>query len=324
MESNILFPDLENRVFVNDEIKLYLYADEIKKFSNLNGESWMYIGLVIITEDEKNELFHCLMRARKDANYSRELHFRDINRLSERSEKTQLCKKWIEITLSENRPRLVNFHILGLNLSNLQHQAFGEKKGQARNIYNRFFRSTTSNCLKYYFAKYKKITVKTIFHDRNELENDELFDWHTIWRIETEEEKISFDNRNICFIDSDHLKEKDFPNESHFIQLTDIILGAASLCLDKTNNREGSNEIAQMFLPLIERLNDNRRANNPNSKYNYFRKCGLSFFPKKRLTLEQLKDRWERTRSGFYKNRPIILREKMSGQENLFQKVRRI
>lgn len=319
MQPDFLFPSAENITPSKGGIKLYLYADEIKRSQNRIGESWMYLGLLIVNEDNKKQLFDYLMQARKEANYYGELHFGEIRKSSNKSEKTLLGKKWSEIVLSENKERIVNFHVLGLNLSNLQYQSFGEeKKERARNIYNRFFRSITKGCLKYYFPGYKRIFVNTLFHDRNELENDELFDWHTIWRIEMEEENISFDDRNICFVDSDHQKEKNFPTESHFIQLTDLILGATSQCLDCGNNRVGCIEIGKLFLPLVERLNDQNRVNNPNSRYSYYRKCCLSFFPKGSLTLEQLANNFTKLRSGFYRNRLIILKEKLNCQRKLF------
>ena len=322
MEYKSLFPDFENTATLKNEIELYIYVDEIKKLKNLSNEFWMYIGLLLIEAENKPQNLKYLLKQREKLGYYDELHFRDLTNYSYAniySEKTKLAKSWIELVLSVYKPRNICFHILGLNLDNLEYRAFGRRQERMRNIYNRFFRSTILYCLKSYFGKYKNIVVKQIFHDKGNLDKDELFDWHTIWRIETEEEKISFSDENIRFIDSDHNKENDFPEESHFIQLTDLVLGATSQCLDATNNRDGCNEIAQIFLPLVDRLNDERRVNNPQSRYDYFRKCGLSFFPKRRLTLDQLEDRWERVRSGFYRNREIILKEKLSGQRNIFR-----
>lgn len=139
-------------------------------------------------------------------------------------------------------------------------------KEQVRNIYNRFFRTATLGRLKYYFGEYEKIVIKRIFHDRNELENDEIFNWHTIQSIKKKEEQIEFDEKHIYFIESDHRKEKNFPKESHFIQLIDLVLGATKQYLDAPNDRPGCNEIGQMFLPLIERLNDENKSNNPRSR----------------------------------------------------------
>lgn len=317
MASHSLFPDIDKVGMSKKDVELFIYADEIKEFKNSIGESWMYIGILLLKADDKERILNDLLKKRKEVNYQDELHFRDLTNYSYAniySEKTKLAKSWIDFVLSENKKRSIYFHILGLNLTNLQHQAFGSGKKRMRNIYNRFFRSTILYCLKSYFDKHKNILVKQIFHDKGHLDNDELFDWHTIWRIGTAEDKISFASNCIYFIDSDHYKETNFTEESHFIQLIDLILGATCQCLDANSNKDGCGEVARIFLPLIERLNG---VNNPNSRYDYFKKCGLSFFPKKHLTLEQLNDQWERVRSGFYQNRPLFIKDRFNQQMRL-------
>jgi hypothetical protein len=203
-------------------------------------------------------------------------------------------------------------------LSNLQLVAFGESAARERNIYNRFFRSACIYCLKAFYGDCKSINVKGVFHDKGNLEKDELFDWHTVWRIKQQEENISFDMDRILFVDSNHDKEKLYPEESHLIQMTDLVLGATSQCLDASPNRDGCDEIGCLFLPLVKRLNDSRRASNPRSRYNYFKKCSLSFFPSKKLTMAQLDDKWERLTSSFYKDRPLLLKDKISGQKQFW------
>jgi hypothetical protein len=280
----------------------------------------MYIGLLLVKAEDREKVLDYLLSKRNEIGYDGEVHFSELTNYSYANvyaEKTKLAKSWIEYVLSENKTRYIYFYILGLNLSKIQYQAFGKGKDRARNIYNRFFRSSVLYCLKSFFSEYKNIVVDQIFHDKGHLDNDELFNWHTIWRIETAENRISFNSEYILFIDSDHHKEKKFPEESHLIQLTDLILGATSQCLDAKSNKDGCNEIAQTFLPFIERLNDENRCNNPNSRYDYFRKCSLSFFPKARLTMKQLDDKWEKLRSGFYRNRSLLLKEKFSPQMKL-------
>lgn len=321
MESNLLFPNLEELVHPKGEVEVSIYVDEIKKFKNSCDEFWMYIGLLFIKSQDRPQVLGDLLHKRKAIGYHDELHFAELTNYSYSniySEKTRLARSWMELILSEGCRRKIYFHIVGLNLSNLEYEVFGPGQDRKRNIYNRFFRCTTLYCLKSYFREYAEIIVKQIFHDRGHLETDELFDWHAIWRIEAQEQKISFDNKNILFVDSDHDKEKKFPEESHFIQLTDLVLGATVQCLDAGKNRDGCNEIAEMFIPLVERLNDVNRINNPNSRYDYCRKCGVSFFPRCKLTGRQFEDKWERLRSGFFLNRPIILKERLSGQERLF------
>jgi len=224
-----LLPKTKNSVPSNKEIELYIYADEIKKFKNPNNQFWMYIGLLLIRRENKRKILNYLLEKRNEVGYHDELHFSDLTNYSYatvHSGKTRLAKSWIELAMSKHKPRNICFHILGLNLNNLEYRAFGKGRKARRNIYNRFFRSTALYCLKSYFGEYKNVTIRQMFHDKGHLDKDELFDWHTIWRIGTREEKITFNNKNIHFIDSDHNKEKKFPE----CVLIDIDYGLPFYC----------------------------------------------------------------------------------------------
>lgn len=292
-----------------------LYADEIQPYRNELGQRWMYIGILAIPGDKYESALIGLMEDREETGYHGEVHFTELRNFSyadHHNEKTSLAKHWVERVLWDDR-KVFHFYLLGLNLSNLQEFAFGTGWEQERNIYNRFFRASTAYVLKRFFGP-EKVIGTHVFHDVSNMQHDELFDWHTIWRIDRDESGITFLTENIQFIDSDHREEPDFPQHSHFVQLCDVLMGGLTQCLDARNTKDGCCEIAEALLPLAERLADPRRVNNPNSRYRYVRRISMSFFPSRELTLEELEDEYLRSQSGFYISRRLLFEEQQSGQ----------
>lgn len=299
-----------------NEVAVRLYADEVKPFpSPADGHRWMYIGVLAVPEHLHDYALSVLASARQEVGYDGEVHFAELTQ----HHKIRLAQRWLQSVLSDDR-KCFHFHILGINVSKLRREAFGEsRREQERRIYNRFFRSTVAYVLKGFFLgepSVGQVRVVAVFHDRSEMEHDELFDWHTMWRLAREETGLVFDQRRIHFIDSDHHKEQEFPSESHFIQLIDILLGATRQCLDYTSDKPGLIQVAETFQPLLERLTDPRRASNPNSRYRYYRRCSVSFFPSTALRVDQL-NTIERVRSGIYINRPLHMARVRSGQQSL-------
>jgi hypothetical protein len=294
-----------------------LYADEVKPYANPLGQKWMYIGIVAIPDQKHQSALGVLMQARKQTGYHRELHFVGLTNYSyarQYNQKTRLAKKWIK-QIMWDREKIFHFYVLGLNLSNLTPQAFGRGGQRLPSIYNRFFRTALSYGLSSYFGK--NTVVTGVFHDKGHMDRHAFFDWHSIWRIASREPGIVFLRNRIQFIDSDHRKEAAYPQESHFIQLADVVLGCVTQCLDCTSGKDGCNEVAEDFLPLIKRLTDRKRVRNPFSRYRYRNRCSVSFFPSKRLSLEDLDDPWKLATSHFYISRPLLLQEKVSGQARL-------
>jgi hypothetical protein len=131
-----------------------LYADEIKPYRNALDERWMYIGLLAIPESDYEDVQSWLDEDRDAANYYDEVHFTELRNASDagvHNEKTLLAKYWMERVLRDHR-KVFHFHLLGINMSNLQPFAFGTGWEQKRNIYNRFFRASVAYVLKYFFG----------------------------------------------------------------------------------------------------------------------------------------------------------------------------
>lgn len=252
-----------------DHTSVFLYADEVKPFKNPKGQRWMYIAIVAIPEEKWSGALEMLSQDRQPKahegheGYDGELHFSKITSRRE----IQLAKLWLNRVMWDQH-KCFHFHILGLLLDHLHRPAFG-KKGydQDRRIYNRFFRSSLAYVLHGFFGKYKTVTVRAVFHDKTEMGRDSYFDWHTIWRIQTDYPEIDFSGSRIQFIDSDDRKEKRYPEHSHFVQLTDVILGATKQCLDCTSSRKELIEVAKDFLPLVQRITDSSRRQKHREDY---------------------------------------------------------
>lgn len=299
--------------------RVRLYADEINTYRNSLDERWMYIGLLAIPESKCQDAVKSLIKDRKKVGYHNEVHFTELRNCSDagaHNKKTLLARHWVERVIWDDR-KTFHFHLLGLNMTNLQSFAFGRGAEQRRNIYNRFFRASVAYVLKSFFWR-TNVVVTHMFHDRTYLERDDLFDWHTIWRLDQAEPGLTFLTDSIQFIDSDHNEEPGFPLASHFIQLCDVLLGGLTQCLDARNTKDGCCEIANCLLPLAERLTDPGRARNPNSRYRYLHRISMSFFPSRRLKLKQLEDVLLRAQSGFYIERRLLLKEREGGQLPLF------
>jgi len=302
---------------VQDVVRVRLYADEILAQKNSLGETWMYIGVLAIPEHRYTTALHLLNEARGQAGYANELHFVNLRNYSYahiHNQKTSLAKRWVRHFLDDDE-KIFHFYLLGLNLTRLHHSSFGPSQERDENMYNRFFRSAIHYVLKAFFvSQHSSVVVSQLFHDQGKLVHHKYFDWHTIWRLGQTIPNVRFECDNILFIDSDHNKETQWSDESHFVQLCDILLGGFSHCLDDRNKKDGCCEIATDLLPLAERLTASNPFRNPNSRYHYLNRVHLSFFPSKELAEDEMQDPLARARSKFYSARPLLYKDRSSGQ----------
>ncbi len=293
-----------------DAVELFIYADEIKQHINKFGENWAYIGVLAIPKDKVRTAYNRLMEARNEVQYFGEVHFSGLRAKKIKSPRVILAGRWLDLILNDT-DKCFYFYVLGINLTNLTHDVFADTKTFS-SIYNRFFRTAVSFVLNGYFGLYKKVNVIGILHDAGNMEHDDYFDWHTIWKIDNDDRypNICFNNQLILFIDSNHEKEKTYPAHSHFVQLIDVVLGTLAYSLDYRVQGCGADYLAEKFSPLVIRLTDNKTRNNPNSRYKYHRKYSISFFPSERLSTEMLRDDTQRCVSTFYHNRKLLWSER--------------
>jgi hypothetical protein len=131
----------------------------------------------------------------------------------------------------------------------------------------------------------------------------------------------------IEFIDSDHNKSNQ--QDSQFIQLIDLLLGATLVNLHSESRRNNNKaEIGMVFQPHLKRILDRNINVDRNSgeyykrEFPYYRKCNISFFPIAKLDTNEFiqktlsGDLAENFKDSFYYQRPIILTNPDEG--NLF------
>ncbi|MHA1431051.1 MAG: hypothetical protein ACTSRV_11770 [Candidatus Freyarchaeota archaeon] len=344
-EGENLAARLSRALSTRGEIHLEVYCDEIQRTSLRGGPDegvWMYLGALFVPAPIKNTLINELLNRRclnhQSWHWSEndcprqcgrhhwnntEIHFRD---LPGHQSKHRIAENWLNFLMQNNLENrgLVYFNILGINLSKLNLERFGEHRGRDHNIYNRFFRTLISGGAKYFFSEHQHIIIHKIYHDKGGQENHPLFSWYTPYRLNLTDEKIYVANNEILFIDSDHRKysnkdDVDLRAESQLIQFIDLILGSIHCCLHASATNKEKIKLASIIKPLLERLMENPQ--NKNSRYNYHRKQQIQFFPKTPLPnftdthTKQLSIRGESIElnklfpSNFYTQRKIRLRD---------------
>lgn len=291
--------------------RVNLYADEIKPLRNPKGEQWMYFGILAIQEEKSDIILDALNGDRKITGYDHALHFTEISR----SDKFALAARWLDRVVYDkwtdpmppSGQKGFHFHILGINLDNLQNAAFGGKGNtQLESIYNRFFRSAISYTLLSRFGNYDVIAVTSIFHHAGHMQNNEIFDWHSISKISRDYEKISFDTTQIKFITADHTSAGQDEKHAHFIQLTDLILGGTRECLDFTTKRQWGVRTAKIIRPLIASLVETER-HGERKRFSVDKRCSVEFFPSRKLSADEVNDPTRRAQSTFYTSRRLLL-----------------
>lgn len=136
----------------------------------------MYLGIVAVPEHMFGHALNLLQDDRKTTAYEGELHFSGLTH----HQKASTARLWLDRVMLEDE-KCFHFYVLGLSLDRLQRTAFGRGEGeQLRHIYNRFFRAVVAYTLRSFWGDYESITVSAVFHDRSDMENDRVFDWHTI------------------------------------------------------------------------------------------------------------------------------------------------
>lgn len=286
-----------------------MLLDELLNARCIENSSW--------TWDESSCPYQCGYHERNNT----EIHYSSIHRTSARF---MIGHSWIEDFLIESNNLgnrgLVYFNILGLNLTSMDLESFGENGGRDLTIYNRFFRTALMGGAKYFFAECDRILVKNIYHDRGSQESHDLFPWYSGYRVNLEDDdRLSVQNEGVEFIDSNHRiyddVDGDLTNESQFVQFIDLILGSVFCCLHNPAQREEKKRIGLAMKPLLRRLLESPR--NVNSSLNYYRKQQVSFFPSSEVSstdevFQQLdlfgnRRDFRDFRNGFYTRRPILL-----------------
>ena len=202
------------------------------------------------------------------------IHFSEIGK---RSEKKRITKKWLTL-LKKNSDKKIFFKILAIDLNKLKTNNFGNNKMRLT-IYNRFFRTLLKGGIKYFYRQ-EKVVIKEVCHDKGAQEYFDFFRENNL--VELEKELASnkkIENMKINFVDDDHRKyepDTNMHNNSYYIQLIDIILGAFSQLYFHRSKNKDKMEIAEIMRPVFDSISKN------SDDYRH----SVSIFPK--YTLEQM------------------------------------
>lgn len=290
-------------------VEIEVYADE--QF----GKKYICIGCLFVPMDKKNLLAEalsnmrclhlnnkkwywdfnhcpCSMECREDLHRlnNTEIHYKELDKAS--SAGKEISKKWLEFIIGRNKKGKdqILFNLLYINLDNLNRGRFGLEKTD-ENIYNRFFRSCLSYGAKSFFDD-ERVTIKKVYHDKASVEGQGYFPYFNLQKLENlNYDKISIEDYNIKFLNSDHKKEDIFfRNDCQLIQLIDLIIGTASQNIYNISDNSIKKERAMIIRPLIKRLLEHPR--NYRSSFHYYGKQNISAFPKYKIenALQKLLD----------------------------------
>lgn len=292
-----------------EAFRVTVFLDEIKPSVEV---PWAYLAIVSLPTERVDEELCAIQKLRDDIGYQRELKFSGIRK---RGTKSRLAQALVKRAV--DGIGVWHFGVVGIDMTRLSREAFGDSPGdQVANAHRRFLRSTLLYHLKCCYAV-RPLIVDRVFHDNEgRLEADPWFRWHGIGIITNELSDIQFPHPRIEFVDSEHEAEPRFPHLSHFIQVADLIVGAARYACDTPRHKfsPGAEDVAVELLPLLARMNDPMKRWDTMCPYGSANRCHLGFFPSRSLSLEVLADPYVRARSTFYVGREIRLEAKVRRQ----------
>ncbi|OEC84938.1 MULTISPECIES: hypothetical protein [Methanobacterium] len=290
-------------------MKFEVYADDFYLRNEFLG-----IGCLFVPVDKKVELVNSLINKRclgKSGNYkwnygdcsfngmckkqwhdlnNCEIHYRTLDSSSSHPKK-EISGRWVDFLIKNNLENLglVYFKILYINLSNLDENCFGDENAR-ENMYNRFFRTIIKGS-RFFFGPELKEIVKIYHHKGENHEIHSYFPWHVGTRLNIDEDDFFVVDEEIKFIESDHKiyfgSDDDLSDESNIIQFVDLIIGVMSRNIfDGLSNDPTKIILAEKVRDLTQRLLISPK--NRNSRYNYYRKQDISFYPKNKLEIQPL------------------------------------
>jgi len=325
-----------------ERLDVEVYSDEIFEVIDPQERTkWIYIGILFIPLDKKESCLkilkdyrcfkygdwsgnehECSHPCRYHNKNNTEIHYKEVHKSDARF---KIACKWIEFISSgacARGDKKIFFNILGLNLTNLKLDQFGSNSDRILTIYNRFYRTALLSGLKYFFKDYKTTVIHKIYHDDGSQKSHKYCPWHPIYKISIQNEHILILNDEIEFIDSDHRKSNR--DESQFIQLVDILLGAVYSCLHNDSNKLQKKKLGYLFKSTLETLLDRRKHESSDAmigsyyKSNYYRTYQVTFFPSTEMENQELQQRFDldnfsadllQAKDRFYYDRPIVVND---------------
>lgn len=303
--------DLFGTVNIENPVHVNLYADEVQgRKCPISNTVWNYIGIIV--EDLAHSLLDDIIHERFMGNFDETSKYYEMNNKVvhwceiRSADAKNICKRWFEYILNPDRSRHTFYsYILGLNDSYLIKEEF-DTEDEFNSKYNRFFRSAVLYALKTFFGG-KQVIVEKIYHEQGQQQDNAFFPWHLIYKL-GKDDAFSFNCNEITFLPKDHKEDV----RSNLIQLCDVVLGVSTSIIhgiEKSRTSKYREELADFYMPLFSRLME--KPNNKNSRYEYYRRIMIRFFPRERSNLGDEM----RLRNQFYTTRSLYYQEQKSGQQ---------
>lgn len=299
-----------------NEISCSVFHDEREIQSQ-----WLYHGFLFVPTGNEDLIVDRIVRERDASTWEKEIHF---SKLQNTKTMVDLAMRLTDAFCNYFRD-ISYFYLMGIDYQNLAKELWVDRKTRDQRIYNRFFQIGLYSAIKWFFlfkdSDVERVTIQTIYSDAKSRTVDDLFHSmpisDTSFKAVIKDEPIVFMDKRIVEVDSDHERETKYIQQSHIIQLADLLVGAFGQALDATSQQEGKCKVADVLtrhgLPGILMKYCEPYYSSP-----YYKKVNVSFFPREQLTKEEIisEQVFKRVRQ-FYNSREVKFLNRE--QERLFQ-----
>lgn len=292
---------------MRDFVELLVFHDE----RELKKAKWLYHGFILCEVKKCSTLINDLIDKKTEAGcpVGDRIHFVELTSRSAGSSSTKTAVKWAKL-FRDVCYRNMWFYLLGVDLSNINYDAFGLKSnGRDRHyrIYNKFFEIGLFTACRWFFDPTTvDIEIEGIFSEERSLERRNPFAFYAPYRINQRESNIKIKTKHITKISSTPSKEKRYPDYVHNLNLVDVLVGSFSEVFDYSSTQDGCVEVAEQLYIVCDRLS----ANPFNSRSRYYKRYAMSFFPRRRLnSSEIIQSKTSQLGNHFYNKRQPCLRQ---------------
>ena len=252
---------------------------------------WLYHGVLVVEASSAEALIQFFCDTRRESGSQRDVHFTELKRTSCRSKTTRLAALWARAA-SEELWKYCRFYLLGVALSNLDRSAFGnDKRTVNQNIYNRFFEIALFSALRWFYPN-DAVEIIQAFSEERSLAEDNPFQRRPLYKIEQRQGNIICACHEITLVKKRHAEEKEHPKAVPCIQLVDLLMGGISQCYDRSSSGEAQLEIEEILHEPLHQLAKNRF----NRNHHLYKKLQVAFFPREKLTAEEILDQTQQPR----------------------------
>lgn len=255
-------------------IELLAFHDE-RKIPN-----WLYHGFVLTKVGETSQLVSELLNTKNESlcSLDKRIHYSELRSTSTTSSRTRTAVQWAEL-FRKKLYRNIWFYLFGIDLTNINYKLF-QPQGRDFKIYNTFFELGLFSACRYFFdSTTDDIEILQVFSEKRNLGVSDPFLIHAPYRINRRETNVVVKNKQITQVASSLSREKIYPQYVYIINFVDVLIGSFSQVIDYTSRSKGCTEVAEKIFPICQRLVEN--PYNKNSRY--YKRCALSFFPKKSI-----------------------------------------